>query len=198
VLRDDGLCINDLVIDRVAERFGERVVDDLEGAAFVVVSPRSRVALGNAGLAPWFAACGAGGLVRHDGAFGGTHFFEEPDQRYAAEAKHAEEPEVVHVSHEHRLLLQNAEHHAARLLRAFPCAALRGESVLDRGEMRAIKRVEWREMADEQRLRGLRAARVERGQRGDAEAAAEVSHEIEYACGVAHLLLAERAHGRGR
>jgi hypothetical protein len=36
VLRDNGFRINDFVIDRIAECFGQCVVDDLECAAFVV------------------------------------------------------------------------------------------------------------------------------------------------------------------
>ena len=36
MLRDDALRVDDFVIDRVAERLGERAVDDVEGLPAVV------------------------------------------------------------------------------------------------------------------------------------------------------------------
>ena len=125
------------------------------------------------------------------------HFLEEENERRRDEAENAEEPEVVRVSHEEGLLPENPVKDLRRLLRRAPRSLMRGQPVLNGGELLLIDRVVLRKVADEGRLIRLRAAGDESRQAGNPDAPAEVAHEIEEAAGVADLVLLERAHARG-
>ena len=83
---------------------------------------------------------------------------------------------------------------------AAPCAGgaeVGGEGVGQHGLMVGENGVGGSELAAEDVLVGLGAAGEEGGDHGDADAAAEVAHEIEDAGGVAHLFVFQRAHGQG-
>ena len=94
-----------------------------------------------------------------------------------------------------RLLVQQGIHACICLMRRRHGIRVLGELVLRRREFVHKRRAIPRQIADELALMRLRAPRQHGGDEGDADAAAEIAHEIVEAASVADLRLSELAHG---
>ena len=122
--------------------------------------------------------------------------FEQENQRDAAQHNQTENPERVHERPQMRLLVELAVNERLGLMRRGHRIAVPGEHGLRRVKPPCVGRIRRRQVADHECLMRLRAARNHRGDGGDADAAAEVEHEVVKAGGAADLPLAQLAHRR--
>src|SRR3954470_24743725 len=83
-------------------------------------------------------------LVRRNRAARFRHFLKEEDERGSHETGEREQPKILHVTEQRRLLLQHAEKNARRLFRRFPLAAVLREPCRDRGQLLLEDRIELR------------------------------------------------------
>ena len=115
------------------------------------------------------------------------HLLEEKNEWHGDETEDPEEPEIVRVGHEKGLLSKNPVEDLRGLLRRPPRSLVRGQPLLNGGELLLINRVVLREMPDKGGLIRLRAPGDKRRQAGDPDASAEIAREIKEAAGVADL-----------
>ena len=123
---------------------------------------------------------------------------EQKNQRNAAERKQAEQIKIIHERPQMRLRIKRAVNGRVSLLRCSHRISLMRKKIFCRGESLRESRVGCRQMPDHERLMFLCAAREHRRDKRDADAAAEIAHEIVKSAGVSNLLLAELAHRRRR
>ena len=117
---------------------------------------------------------------------------QQQQQRQHAQEDDAHHPERLDERQHHRLLLHHAVNRAQRLARG---VAARVEPCIwnhsaGRAASCAGAKIDGRDVADQLVLVHLAAARQEGRHGGDAEAAADIAHQVVDAGGVAHLLFA--------
>ena len=94
------------------------------------------------------------------------------------------------------MLLKGSVENCERFLRRRPIAGVARERALDVRELLLKIEIKLRHVPDQSCLARLRVTRDQGRDRRDANASADVAHEIKNAGRVTHLFLAERPHGR--
>ena len=123
---------------------------------------------------------------------------EKENQRDACEREQSEQIKIIHERPQMRLLVEQRIHGVVSLLRRGHGIGLMAEHAFGGVKLPHKRRIARRQMPDHQRLMRLRAARKHRRHERDADAAAEISHEIVKPAGIANLILRELAHCRRR
>src|SRR5690348_10562117 len=126
----------------------------------------------------------------------GLHLLHQEDERDHYEDAPSDKPEIVDVSEHRSLLMNHVRDHRVGLLRCNAHAGAMRHEFVDQGMQRGFEpAVSAIEHAGEPRLMKLRAAGKHRGYEGNAQAAADVSSQIDEArCGV--VLLFRQKIGR--
>src|SRR6266436_2497851 len=134
--------------------------------------------------------------MRRYGAGLFADFLEQKSERRTNQADQHADTKTVDVAQERTLLLEDAVENCERFLRRRPVAGVARERSLEVHELLLKIEIKLRHVPNKVGLARLRLTRDQRGDRRNADAPADIAHQIENAGRVTHLFLAERPHGR--
>ena len=137
-------------------------------------------------------------MRRYSGLLHSFNPLEQKNQRDAAEREQAEQIKIIHERPQMRLLVEQRINRVVSLSRRRHGIGLMSKHVFCGGELLRERRIGRRQMPDHECLMRLRAARKHRRHERDADAAAEIAHEIIKAAGISDLSLGKLAHRRRR
>src|SRR4029077_12692953 len=131
-----------------------------------------------------------------DGAGWFADFLEQKSERRTNQTDQYAETKSVNVTEKRTLLLKDVIENCERFLRGRPVAGVARKRRLELRKLLLKGEVDRRHVPNKVGLARLRLTRDQRCDRRDANASADVAHQIENAGRVTHLFLAERPHGR--
>src|SRR5690242_6240038 len=135
-------------------------------------------------------------LVDNDRAGWFADVLEQKCERGTHQADQYAKTKSVNVTEKRTLLLKDVIENCERFLRRRPVAGVVRKRALEMRKLLLKVEVERGHVPNKVGLARLRLTRDQRGDRRDANASADVAHEIKNAGRVTHLFLAERPHGR--